>query len=370
MAFHQQILSQIKNLIRHIILRNPIRTTNIRTIQKIYLDSQPCESYASIIVFFVPGFDVVSGGAMSIIAIAKETKKIFSESTTGVFVCTIPYHPPLSKFTKFENDQIFVNYKDLLSRCKNVNKMLIHIPEIYTHYVVRKSQVLFGKFHGQISFNILLQNIDVAPSPDLVDRLKLHGSVTITTAHKAYSGKDTKQRYGCPVQHLSVWVSAGEYIYKTPDEKKQLIIISPDKDKSREMVLNKIQKQLPEFEFLVIENMTYNVYLKTISEAKFSLTFGEGLDGYFTEPVLSGGIGSAVYNERFFDDAYKNLPFIYASWNELIKNFATDVLHVNQDPDKYKKIHQSQLEIISNNYGYEIFKKNIISYYEDYHAAY
>ena len=366
MGFYNKISSRLRNLVQHIVLRRPSVTSAIRKVQKSYLDAHHCNSYDALIVFFVPGFDMVSGGAMSIISLAGETRKLFAESKTGVFVCAIPYHPPISKFTKFENDAVIVNYLDLLSRCSNAKAMLLHVPEIYARYIAKNHQKLFGQFDGQLCFNILLQNIDVAPSPVFVNRLKLLGAVTITTAHKAYSGEDTKRRYDCPVHHLSVWISPEKYIYKKFNEKRKLIIVSPDDHELRDVILNKIKTQLPEFEFVVIKNMTYSDYLKIISEAKFSLTFGEGLDGYFVEPVFSGGIGGAVYNARFFDEEYKTLPFVYASWERLVQHFPADVLQVNLNPDEYKAAHKSQFDILASNYSYENYQRNIVSYYSMY----
>ena len=366
MGFYNRISSRLKNLVRHILLRRRSISFAIEKEQKKYLDTDNCSSYDSLIIFFVPGFDMISGGIMSIISLAGETRKLFAGSRTGVFVCAIPYHPPLSRFTKFENSQTIVDYFDLLSRCRNVKKVLVHIPEIYTHYIVKKYQKLIGRFNFNFNFNILLQNIDVAPSPDLVDRLKSHGVVTITTAHKAYSGKDTERRYGCPIHHFSVWISPEKYMYKKFEEKRELIVVSPDEHELRVNVLNEIQAQLPIFKYSVIKNMSYKEYLETISEAKFSLTFGEGLDGYFAELVFSGGIGIAVYNDRYFDEEYKNLPFIYDSWENLIKNFSTDVLRVNMNSDEYRFAHQLQFAVLSKNYSYEEYKRNIFSYYDLY----
>ena len=228
MGFYNKVSNRLINLVQHIVLRRPSVTSVIRKVQKSYLDAHHCNSYEDLIVFFVPGFDIVSGGAMSIISLAEETKKLFTKSKTGVFVCVIPYHPPLAKFTKFENNAVVVNYFDVLFRCGNAKTILLHIPEIYTHYIARSHKKLLNSFHGQLYFNILLQNIDVAPNPIFVNKLKLAGTVTITTAHKAYSGKDTERRYGCPVHHLSVWISPEKYFYKHFNEKRKLIVVSPD----------------------------------------------------------------------------------------------------------------------------------------------
>jgi hypothetical protein len=366
MFFYNQILEKLKNIAQHIVLRNPQVTSEIRIAQKNYLDAHQCNSYDSLIVFFVPGFDIVSGGVMSIISLATETKKLFAGSKTGIFVCVIPYHPPLFKFTKFKNDQGIVDYSAVVSRCKNATQILLHVPEIYTRYVARNTKKMTGRFAGARSFNILLQNIDVAPSPVFVNKLKLHGIVTITTAHKAYSGEDTKKRYGCPVHHLSVWISPEKYFYKKPHEKRKLIVVSPDGHKLKDAVFNSIQTQLPGFQFILIKNMTYSAYLEVIAEAMFSLTFGEGLDGYFVEPIFSGGIGSAVYNTRFFDDEYKNLPFVYSSWENLEQHFVADVLRATSNADAYEQAHKAQFEILARNYSYEKYRENIASYYNLY----
>jgi hypothetical protein len=368
MDFYTRFWKRLCYLWQNIGLWNPIVYSHIRQEQHRFLDAQGCHDYDSLIVFFIPGFDTVTGGIMSIISIARETQKLFSQSKTGVFVCTIPYHPPLAKFTKFENDQTLVNYRDLLSKFSNAKTMLIHVPEHYTRYIANKVPKLLKIFNGNLSFNIMLQNIKLAPDPVCVDKLKLFGPVTITTAHKAYSGKETERMYVCPVHHLSAWVNQGEYIYKTFTEKRNLIIVSPTYDEHplRNTILNKIQNQLPEFEFIIIENMAYSYYLQIISEAKFSLTFGEGLDGYFLEPIFSGGIGSAVYNDQFFDLEYKKLRFIYASWEDVGNHFAEDVLKVNMNPDQYNSVHRSQLDVLVSNYSYKNYQANIASYYDEY----
>jgi hypothetical protein len=335
-------------------------------VQKSFLDAHDCNNYNSLIVFFVPGFDRVSGGIMSIISIASETQKLFSKSKTGVFVCPVPYHPPLSKFTKFENNLTLVSYRDLLFRCRNAEKALLHIPEIYTRYIATNLTKLLYKFEGNLYFNIMLQNVYETPDPVFVDKLKLFGPVTITTAHEAYSGEETKLRYGCPVHHLSVWVSPEKYAYKTFNKKRKLIVVSPDKHHLRDVILKKIKSQLPDFEFITIQNMTYSSYLQIISEARFSLTFGEGLDGYFAETVFSGGIGCAVYNDLFFDSNYKKLRFIYKSWNDLENHFAEDVLRVNMNPHDYVSVHNSQFDILESNYCYKNYQANILSYYSKY----
>src|SRR6185295_13143176 len=280
----------------------------VRRVQKEFLDRHDLEKYERLIVFFVAGYDVAAGGVLSVISIATETEKLLSDKRTGVFVCGVPGDPPLARFTHFDNNHTVVDCFDLLERCPKVRTILFHIPECYTQRLLDRAPQLFAILgERQVHFNILLQNIDRAPHVHLVEKLKSFGCVTITTAHKAYSGIETQQRYACPVHHLSVWVSKEGYTFKEFEKKKNLIVVSPDNDHPslRRAVLDKIRRELTEFELVVIKGMTYTQYKQVISEAKFSMTFGEGLDGYFAEPVFSGGIGCAVYNERFFNAEYR-----------------------------------------------------------------
>ena len=66
-------------------------------------------------------------------------------------------------------------------------------------------------------------------------------------------------------------------------------------------------------------------FKKVISEAKWALTLGEGLDGYFIEPIFSGAIGFSVYNSRFFTEDFESLETVYSDYDELIKKMPMDI---------------------------------------------
>jgi hypothetical protein len=51
---------------------------------------------------------------------------------------------------------------------------------------------------------------------------------------------------------------------------------------------------------------------RCVSPAKWSLTFGEGLDGYFAATIFSGGNSLAVFNERFFTPAFATMQTVNA----------------------------------------------------------
>ena len=104
--------------------------------------------------------------------------------------------------------------------------------------------------------------------------------------------------------------------------------------------------------------MTYENYKKLISESKFMITFGEGLDAYLLETILSGGISFAIYNDVFFSEDFKNLPTIYKSVDDLFANISTDIKFYNNSTrfDQYNKQMKSICEI---EYSYEKYQNRV-----------
>jgi hypothetical protein len=70
--------------------------------------------------------------------------------------------------------------------------------------------------------------------------------------------------------------------------------------------------------------------MRLARRAKWSLTFGEGLDGYFAEPVWSGGVAFAVFNDRFFTPAFAELETIYPSWAALMQRMPLDLQRLDE----------------------------------------
>jgi hypothetical protein len=342
----------------------------VRKKQVGYLDSLDCNQYEYLIVFLAPGLDVVNGGIMSISSIAEESGKILKSPKVGIFVCPLPGDKQIFEYTKFKNNIRLVEFGLLMARCRHAKKLLMHIPE----YHLKKwgAGLVTGMVARyaipDVNFNMMLQNIKVAPARGVMDELQGRGKMTITTAHKAYSGTETESTFGCPVHYLSVWISPDSYHYLGRSQKKDLIVLSPDSNPHRESVLSRIKASLPGFDFRVIKNLTYEQYKELISIAKYSITFGEGLDGYFIEPVYSGGIGAAVYNREFFTAEYSDLPFVYSSFDEMAEAFPIDVMKTCQSDEAYLEEHEKQFSVVSKNYVLEEYLGNIKTYYLKYHS--
>ena len=213
----------------------------------------------------------------------------------------------------------------------------------------------------------MLQNIEMAPSRESVEKLKKLGRVTSTTAHDAYSTSGTEESLGCLVHKFSVCLSPGGYLEKTYSEKENLMIISPDSHELKSKILDIIAKEFPQLQLTIIRNLTYEQYKKLISKAKWAITFGEGLDGYFLEPILSGGIAFAAYNNKFFTEDFKALQTVYQDYDTLIKNICTDIGRLDNE-SSYTQYQRMQLEICAKHYDYKEYKNNIASFYIKYYS--
>ena len=82
-----------------------------------------------LIVFLTPGFDDPSGGVMSIAAIYRETQALQKLHGARVTMCTVPGEPPLLKYSWFKNRNYVLDLEALLNSCRNLDYLLIHVPE-------------------------------------------------------------------------------------------------------------------------------------------------------------------------------------------------------------------------------------------------
>lgn len=131
----------------------------------------------------------------------------------------------------------------------------------------------------------------------------------------------------------------------------------------KDSVLEKLAA-IPGLHVQIIRNLTYEQYKSTIARAKWALTFGEGLDGYIIEPIFSGAVAFAVYNEEFFTPDFKELPTVYRSYDHLLETIVNDIERLD-DEHLYKDYQQVQFDLCAKYYSAEQYRKNIRSFYEN-----
>lgn len=316
-----------------------------------------------LIVFLTPGFDDPSGGVMSIAAIYRETQALQKLHGARVTMCTVPGEPPLLKYSWFKNRNYVLDLEALLNSCRNLDYLLIHVPE----YAVNKVSDWLSSYWprlqsvSEIHLNVLVQNIDLVEGRDM-RALKRFGSVTCTTAHEAYSNAATREALGISLHRLSCCNGPENYTISGYANKQPMLMVSHDKHPLKEKVLLKIKQALPDLKIQVIQNLRYEDYCEIARSTKWSLTFGEGLDSYFSDPVFSGGVAFAVFNDRYFTAAFEKLETVYPSWDVLLERITTDLQRLDE-PVAYERCWREAWDLLSELYSTERFRENLSSFH-------
>ena len=319
-----------------------------------------------LIIFLTPGVDLVNGGVMSISSLFEETKRLKQIHESESILCTYPSDPALLKYTKFKNNNFLYDFSQVLTYFNNLESLIIHIPE---HYIYRFNLFITNKNRSQlrkiknVQINILIQNWDYLPSNKYIQALQKLGTLTSTTAHSKYSTLELRNRLGFPLHKLSVYISPEQYSKKPYGEKENLLIVSPDVHSRKTEILSLIHRELPELQIKIIQNLTYEQYKQTISKAKWALTFGEGLDGYFVESVFSGAISFSVYRPEFFTKDFQQLRTVYCSYDVLAAKICDDFRHFGNSKT-FNDYQQQQFDLCAKEYKHANYVKNLELFYQ------
>ncbi|WP_223650903.1 hypothetical protein [Hymenobacter psoromatis] len=221
-----------------------------------------------------------------------------------------------------------------------------------------------------LQINVMNQNNELMPTVTVFDNLKkLTNTVTITAAHKQYANKKLSQKYQVPVHYLSAWFEQNSLLVEHYSKKKDILIVSPDEHPRKTAILNKIKYNLPHIKQVIVKGMQYDDYKLLEKQAKWSLSFGEGFDGYTIFPVLKGGISFAVYNETFFDSAYEKFPNFYKSYDEMEKTIVEDIMRYDNmlNYSEYNNILRSRLE---QDYSYQAYTSRVKDFYNKHYFVF
>lgn len=350
------------------LLSNPLRSIFIKKKRDAVMRCVDWESVRHAVVFLVPGMNTINGGIMSIISIATESRKILASHDASVFVCTSPGDPPLFRYTRFQNNEPLLDFNGVLNHLPKNANVMFHIPELYVPRLLARWRKIGVPNVMALRINVLLQNIDLCPNSTEMQELAKMGALSCTTAHAAYATREVEQRLGCPLYHLSTGVDSANYKRVAYADKEQLIVYSPDADPRKKQVILTLRQQLSDYQFVEICGISYEGFKNLIARARFSITFGEGMDGYFIEPIFSGAIGCAVFNTRFFPGHFKGTDFVYDSWDELIANLVTDI-RACEDSRTFTAVNERQFSLLSRIYSFDAYRNNITLFYEKFLLA-
>lgn len=291
------------------------------------IEEQLAAQYAAsrkLAIFFNVARDTIGGGMLSINRFANHAQAMVAETGFDVAVSGVPLGARAVAFSKFEAPVRQLTLQSIAEHCDPEEVMLL-IPEVFAISFAQDLTAFELSWlvrRKKLRVVILNQNQEMMPGPKELQEAFLHltTDVTISTAHTRYCNGRLADRYHMPVKQLTPYLP--EMMFRTFAEKERLIILScdeiaPQSGYTREYIVRMLERRLPSFQFVAIERMSLDDYLDLASRAMFSITFGEGMDGYYIEPVLAGGISFAVYNNIFFPENFEGAPGIFSSWAEL-----------------------------------------------------
>jgi hypothetical protein len=128
------------------------------------------------------------------------------------------------------------------------------------------------------------------------------------------------------------------------------------------VILEELQRKLPALQIQVIQNMTYSQAKAANENAKWAVTFGEGMDLYFLEAVFSGGISFAVYNDEFFPADCKSLPTVFSSYEQMRCELPAMMERLDK-PDAFNECHNAMFDRLKQHNRHEEYLQRLQTFY-------
>ena len=353
-------------------VKNKQKVLDAIKIQNSY-DLSNIKNTKKMIVFFIPPKNDINGGIMSIFSICKYSREICPDAQC--VITTFPSKVTYAHNTFFKNDEKIYRWEQIVNNAKNVKELIIHIPEYFSDKfstALTNKDFKFLKQIENVQINILNQNIELMPKPENIKGLyKITNNVTQTIAHDRYATQEVCDKWQIPTHFLSVHIDTSGYRSYAFEEKQKIIVLSPDEAPYKEAIVKKLKQELPDFKLITVENMPFDEYMDLIAKAYFTITFGEGMDGYFSQPITVESLSFAIYNTKFFpDNSWTKLKNIYINSTDMLANLTKDLKNylsnkedyfnsINAVKDKYDGLYSSS-KIFNN---LELFYKNKFTFF-------
>jgi len=319
-----------------------------------------------LIVFFIPPEKIINGGILSIFSICQTSRKFKNIHGADVVLSTYPGTKSYKKNDLFKNDEIIYSFDEVVKR--GMSQFLqLHVPEYASLEVFLglKKYSDYLRAIPDLNVNIMTQNIWLLQKPNEVAKwFLLTPNVTQTVAHDKSATQELADQYYLPSHLLSVFNDPSQYKWVPYEKKDNLIVLSPDETAKKKLIVNKLKKQFPAYEIVTIKNMHYEEYKGLVCRAKFTVTFGEGFDGYYIETFFSGGITLAVYNDDFFPDKdFSKFGNTYHSYDEMLRNITKNMTDLENNKSRYESIVDENLKKITKLYDFSAYAKNLENFY-------
>jgi len=200
------------------------------------------------------------------------------------------------------------------------------------------------------------------PEPEALCGLReLTPDVTQSVAHHSYFSQEEADRYGLPTLLLPAYTDLNAYPSISFDEKEKLIIYSPDDAPHKRRVLAKLSEELPDYELVEICDITFDQFMDLATRCMFSITFGEGFDGYLAQPIHQGGIGFTTFEEEFFpSDHFKDYCNVFDNHAQMLGEICERIRHLSSNRVAYEELNRTWVAEYDKLYNYDEYCERIL----------
>lgn len=341
------------------------RDRNASIVLQDMLFPETAEYAERLMIILVPYYNVMSGGIYSMFSIATEAKRMKSLHGWEVVIMTMPNSSDVTYIRNrhFTNNVDVFRFSQII-RLRKAKELYIQLPELFASSFLSEitdGEARFLESRDSVYINILNQNIRLMPEPDHLNSLKKKfPNIGQSVAHHAYFGLDFARKYRLNTMLLPAYTDLSSYLPLSLEKKDKLIIYSPDDAPYKSKCLSLIEENFPEFELIEIRDITFDKYMDLASRCLFSITFGEGMDGYLSQPILQGGIGFSVYNEEFFPSpTFLECYNIFDSEEALLKELPARMNELLSNPTLYKSLNTKLKSMHDEHYNKEDYLKRI-----------
>lgn len=326
------------------------------------LDAETAEA---VMVILIPEHNEMSGGIYSFFSIAKAAHALRHKHNYRILLMTRPnwLDETYLRQRNFRNSEDVFRFSQI-TRCRQARTVYLHIPEYAAPSFVEsldKETLGFLRSRERLFVNILNQKTDIMPPKEAFEDLRaIATEITQSVAHHAYFGQEFADRYDLPTLLLPAYTDLSAYDAIPFEEKERLIIYSPDSADYRGSVLEALKTGLPDYRLQEIRGITFDRYMDLATLCRFSITFGEGFDGYLAQPIYQGGVGFAVYNEEFFPSKeIAAFPNIFVSGAEMASDIVRRIRTMESDREAYAAANRMMMRVYDRLYSKEDYTRRV-----------
>lgn len=307
----------------------------------------------------------ISGGVFSFFSIANQLRRLKMRHGYTVLVMTCPSPSGQTYFRNrfFTNNENVFRFEQI-TQLRNVKNLYIHIPEYFAaHFLGRLNRTVldFLKQVPELSLNIFNQNIDLMPEQTAIEELRgLTTAISQSTAHHSYSTQEVCDRFNLPLITLPAYTDLSAYPSSAFEDKEDLIIYSPDICSQKEDILTRIATEFPHYKLVEIKGISFDRFMELATRCRFSITFGEGFDGYLAQPIHQGGMGLAIYNDRFFpSENLITLGNIFRGEEDMLARICSVIRTLEANKESYTTLNAQWMAEYRRLYNFDYYVAQI-----------